>query len=156
LTIAAIDGLFSSCLSAFFYGSTAARLWQGVASVPLGPTALQGGSRAVLIGLGLHLTVALTWSAVFLLLYESIGALRAITSSIGGVIAVACVYGPLIWMTMSFVVVQHFTHRPPTVTFRWWVQFFGHIPFVALPIVASIASGKPAVSRRSSLASSPA
>jgi hypothetical protein len=24
----------------------------------------------------------------------------------------------------------------PAITFRWWVQFFGHIPFVAVPIVA--------------------
>ena len=154
LTIAVIDALFSSCLSAFFYGSTVARLWQGVASVPLGPSALQGGTRAVLIGLGLHLTVAFTWSLVFLLLYEGIGALRSMTSTVGGVIAVACVYGPLIWMTMSFLVIQHFTHRPPTINFRWWVQFFGHIPFVALPIVASTAIGKRTVVHRSGLAES--
>jgi len=32
-------------------------------------------------------------------------------------------------------------HRPPTFNYRWWVQFFGHIPFVAVPIVWSIASG---------------
>jgi hypothetical protein len=44
-------------------------------------------------------------------------------------------------MTMSFVVIQHFTHRPPAINFRWWVQWFGHIPAVGLPIVASISSG---------------
>lgn len=154
LTVAVIDALFSSCLSAFFYGSTVARLWQGVAAVPLGPSALQGGTRTVLIGLVLHLGVALTWSAIFLILFSSLSWLRSVTSSVGGVLAVACVYGPLIWMTMSFVVIQYFTHRPPTISFRWWVQFFGHIPFVALPVVASIAIGVRPADQRSSLASS--
>jgi hypothetical protein len=32
-------------------------------------------------------------------------------------------------------------HRPPSVGFRWWVQFVGHFPFVGLPIVAMAASG---------------
>jgi hypothetical protein len=27
------------------------------------------------------------------------------------------------------------THRPPTITYRWWVQFFGHMVFVALPMI---------------------
>jgi len=27
---------------------------------------------------------------------------------------------------------------PPAFMFRWWVQFVGHIPFVAVPIVAMI------------------
>jgi hypothetical protein len=141
LLTAVIDALFSSCLVKFAYGSTVTRLWQGVASVPFGPSMLEGGTRTALIGLALHFCVALTWSVIFLLLYESIGALRAITSSTPGIVAVACVYGPLVWMTMSFVVIPHFTHRPPTVNYRWWVQFFGHMPFVALPIVASISRG---------------
>ena len=32
-----------------------------------------------------------------------------------------------------------FTRRPPTISYRWWIQFFGHFPFVGIPIVASIA-----------------
>jgi hypothetical protein len=39
------------------------------------------------------------------------------------------------WMTMSLVVIPLLAQRPP-ITYRWWIQFFGHIPFVALPIVA--------------------
>jgi hypothetical protein len=39
------DGLFSSVLAAFFYGSTVSRLWQGVASVLLGAAAFEGGTR---------------------------------------------------------------------------------------------------------------
>jgi hypothetical protein len=141
LLTAVLDALFSSCLVKFAYGSTVTRLWQGVASVPLGPSMLDGGTRTALIGLAMHFGVALTWSIVFLLLYEGVRGLRSITSG-PGLFAVACMYGPLIWMTMSFVVIPHFTHRSPTVNYRWWVQFFGHIPFVALPIVASISRGR--------------
>jgi hypothetical protein len=44
-------------------------------------------------------------------------------------------------MVMSLAVIPLFTHRPPTIAFRWWVQFFGHFPFVGIPIVASTGSG---------------
>ena len=54
------------------------------------------------------------------------------------VYAVAAVYGPLIWLVMSLVVIPAFSHRPPTINFRWWMQFVGHFPFVGLPIVAMI------------------
>jgi uncharacterized membrane protein YagU involved in acid resistance len=55
-----------------------------------------------------------------------------------GVAKVAAVYGPFIWLMMSLVVIPLLTHRPPTITYRWWVQLIGHFPFVGLPIVASI------------------
>ncbi len=136
--IAPIDFLFSSVLVTLFYHATFASLWQRVASVPLGPSALEGGTRTVLIGIGLHLCVALTWSTVFLLLYLALGWLRRAIESPAGLLAVAAVYGPCIWMMMSFVIIPRFTGRLPTVNFRWWVQFFGHIPFVAIPITTGI------------------
>jgi hypothetical protein len=138
LVTAVTDALFSSCLVKFAYGSTVTRLWQGVASVPFGPTMLEGGTRTALIGLAMHFSVALTWSIVFLLLYSSHCLVRTIASRPAGVIGLAVVYGPIIWLFMSFVLIPHFTHKPPTVNYRWWVQFFGHMPFVALPIVAMI------------------
>jgi hypothetical protein len=76
---------------------------------------------------------------VFLVLRSSW--VRKVLASPYGVLKVASLYGPLIWMAMSFVVIQSFTHRPPTINFRWWVQFFAHIPFVAVPIVWA---GRPA------------
>jgi uncharacterized membrane protein YagU involved in acid resistance len=132
------DGLFSSVLAAFFYGSTVMRLWQGVASVLLGASALNGGMRTTAIGVLMHFGVAFTWSAVFLFLFVSSSGLRDALSSPSGVIAIAAVYGPVIWMAMSLAIIPLFTHRPPVINSRWWVQFFGHIPFVALPIVALI------------------
>lgn len=52
------------------------------------------------------------------------------------------VYGPAIWVVMSLVVIPFLTGRPPTVTYRWWIQLAGHAAFVGLPIVATIARGE--------------
>jgi uncharacterized membrane protein YagU involved in acid resistance len=136
------DGLFSSLLAAFVYGSTVTRLWQGVASVLLGATALNGGMRTAGIGVLMHFGVAFGWSAVFLLLVKSSPWIRALLASPAGMIAVAAVYGPLIWMAMSLAVIPMFTHRPPVINIRWWVQLVGHVPFVALPIVALIGGSR--------------
>jgi hypothetical protein len=138
LLTAVTDGLFSSVLAAFFYGSTVTRLWQGVASVLLGAAAFDGGGRTAAIGVLMHVGVAFGWSAVFLLFAQSSSWLRGIIADPSGVIAVAAVYGPLIWLVMSLAVIPFLTHRPPAINIRWWVQLVGHIPFVALPIVAMI------------------
>jgi hypothetical protein len=138
LTTAVSDAIFSSVLVTVFYGSTFSRLWQGVASVPLGPKALDGGAQTVLVGLLIHLCVALTWSTVFLAIWMSSRAVQRVVASPRGALMVACIYGPCIWMAMSLVLIPTLTHRPPTINYRWWVQFFGHIPFVAFPIVATI------------------
>jgi len=133
-----IDCLFSSVLVIFFYKSTFARLWKGVASVLLGKGALEGGTRTVLIGLAMHFGVALAWSAVFLILWKSSAWIRRVADSRGGVLVLAVFYGPLIWMVMSFVVIPLLAHRPPNINYRWWVQLFGHIFFVAIPIISVI------------------
>jgi hypothetical protein len=141
LLTAVTDGLFSSVLAAFFYGSTVTRLWQGVASVLLGAAAFDGGGRTAAIGVLMHVGVAFGWSAVFLLLVQASSWLRGILAEPSGVIAVAAVYGPLIWLVMSLAIIPLLTHRPPAINIRWWVQLVGHVPFVALPIVAMIARG---------------
>jgi len=133
------DGLFSSVLAALFYGSTVTRLFQGVASVLIGAAALDGGTRTAALGVLMHFGVAFGWSAVFLLIVLGSSWIRGAIESPIGVIAVAAFYGPLIWIAMSMAIVPMFTHRPPTINFRWWVQLVGHFPFVGLPIVAMIA-----------------
>jgi hypothetical protein len=136
-----LDGLFSSILSVAFYGSTVTRLFQGVASTLLGPSAIDGGPGPALVGVGMHLGVAFGWSAVFLLLYERSAWLRRRLRSRAGVLGAAAVYGPFVWMVMSLAVIPLLLHRPPSITYRWWVQLIGHIPFVGLPIVSSIRDG---------------
>lgn len=132
------DAIFSSVLVTVFYHSTVTRLWQGVASVLLGKEALNGGTTTALIGLLIHFGVAFAWSAVFLFLYMQSARIRELVASRFGVFKVAVLYGPFIWLVMSVVVIPLLAHRPPTINFRWWVQLLGHIPFVAIPIVAMI------------------
>jgi hypothetical protein len=132
---AVTDGLFSSVLAAVFYGSTVTRLFQGVASTLLGASAFDGGTRTTLLGVLMHVGVAFGWSAVFLFGLVRAPGIRRLVASRYGVVKVAAVYGPCIWMVMSLAVIPLLVHRPPAIAFRWWVQFFGHIPFVAVPIV---------------------
>jgi hypothetical protein len=131
------DGLFSSVLSVAFYGSTVSRLFQGVAGVLLGTGASSGGTRTAAIGVLMHFGVALAWSAVFVAAIWRSSAIRALARSRFGVVKIAAVYGPCVWMVMSLIVIPWLTHRPPAISARWWTQFFGHIVFVGLPIVAT-------------------
>ncbi|HEX6941311.1 MAG TPA: hypothetical protein VF128_00210 [Gemmatimonadaceae bacterium] len=135
LVTAAWDFVCATMLSVFAYGSTFSRLWQGVASTVLGPPALTMGARGVAAGLGLHLMVALTWSALFVLAAAASASLRRAIARPAGAIAVASIYGPVIWLVMSLVVIPLATGRPPAFGFRWWVQIVAHVPFVTLPLV---------------------
>ena len=110
-------------------------LWQGVASTALGPSALKMGARGVAAGLGLHLAVALTWSAVCVLAIAKSSTLRGWIERPLGALAVATVYGPIIWLVMSCAVIPLATGRLPALRFRWWVQVFAHVPFVTIPLV---------------------
>ena len=132
---AAWDFLCASALAVFGYHSTVARLWQGVAATVLGARAAQLGGRGIAVGLALHLMVALTWSALFVGLLARSSALRRVVRRPSGALAVAAVYGPVIWLVMSCAVIPLATGRPPTFGFRWWVQVFAHLPFVTLPLV---------------------
>ena len=132
------DGLFSSVLSIAFYHSTVERLFQGVASTLLGNEAFNGGNRTFLIGVLMHFGVAFGWSAVFLIFVKPVPWIRSMLNSPYGVVKVALLYGPFIWLVMSLVVIPVLLHRPPAINIRWWVQLIGHFPFVGIPIVASI------------------
>jgi hypothetical protein len=137
------DGTFSSVLSVGVYGSTVTRLWQSVASVLLGIESFNGGTRTALIGLLMHFGVAFGWSTVFLFLVSRVGSIRRLAASPHGVTKTAALYGPFIWLVMSLAVIPLLTHRPPAITRGWWIQLLGHIPFVAIPMVASIGTGAP-------------
>jgi hypothetical protein len=126
------DGLFATVQSIITSGSPQ-RVWQGVASVFLGPPAMTGGLRTTLIGLLMHFVVAYFWSAVFIF-----GVLRFWRPHW----TFAIVYGPFIWLVMSFGVIPLLVHHPPAITPRWWVQFVGHIFFVGLPIVLTATRGR--------------
>jgi hypothetical protein len=136
-----IDGLFSSVLSVAFYHSTVQRLFQGVASTLLGAKAFSGGGLTFALGVLMHFGVAFGWSVVFLLIVKRARWIRGLLNSPYGVIKVASLYGPFIWIVMSLAVVPLLLQRPPAINIRWLVQLIGHIPFVGIPIVWSIGGG---------------
>src|SRR5678816_160693 len=76
-----IDGLFSSVLSAAFYGSTVSRLFQGVAATLLGSEAFNGGARTTAIGVLMHCGVAFAWSALFVFVVMRWARIRRIVAS---------------------------------------------------------------------------
>jgi hypothetical protein len=133
-----IDGLFSSLLSILFYNSTATRMFQGIASAVLGKAAVDGGTSTAALGVLMHFSVAFGWSAVFLLLVARLPWVRRVLASPYGVIKIAALYGPAVWLVMSLVVIPLLIQRPPSISARWWIQFFGHFPFVGIPIVATL------------------
>ena len=136
------DGLFASVLSVFFH-STPTRVFQGVASTVMGPRALEGGTATAAIGIAMHFGVAFGWSTVFLLLDMRSSRVRTLVRSRYGALKAATLFGPAVWMTMSFAVIPLLVRRPPTITIRWWIQLAGHIPFVALPMITMIRQGAP-------------
>jgi len=138
LVTATTDFIFSSVLVKFFYHLSVMRLWQGVAAVPLGPRMLTGGLKTAAIGVGVHIGVAFMWTTVFYVLLTLAPAIGRAARARFGLITLSAIYGPLIWLAMSFLIIPSMTHKPPTINFRWWVQFFGHIPAVALPIIATL------------------
>lgn len=129
------DFLWACGQTKFMYGGSITRLWQGVASVPFGPSMLDGGRQAALVGVGLHFVTAFTWSALFVFVVSRLAVVRRLLESRGGAWKVAAVYGPFVWTAMSWAVIPSMTHRLPTITSRWFIQLLGHVPFVGLPIV---------------------
>jgi hypothetical protein len=142
-----IDGLWAVVLT-LVYGRTVLGLFQGIASTVFGPGMFEGGVPSAILGVAMHFGVAFTWSAVFLAQVASWAWLRRALATWKGVLAVAAVYGPVIWIVMSAAVIPLLTGRPLDVTFRWWIQLAGHVTFVGLPIVGSIAWNERRRSRR--------
>jgi hypothetical protein len=128
-----IDGSWAIALT-FFYGRSQARLWQGIAATLFGDGMLEGGAAAVALGIAMHVGVAFGWSAVFLLLATRSASVRRVLDSRYGPLKIAVVYGPLVWIAMSALVIPLLTGRPLMITSRWWIQLLGHVVFVGLPI----------------------
>ena len=137
---AIIDGLFSTVLSVAFYNSTFSRLFQGVAGTIIS-SASEGGARTTAIGVLMHCCVAGIWSALFIFGLMRFGFIRRLQTSWSGIVGVAAIYGPFIWLFMSLVVISLSIHRLIPMNYRWWIQLIGHFPFVGLPIVASASHG---------------
>lgn len=136
LAVAVSDGLFASATGVWIRPyATPFRVFRGVASVLFGRGVLDGGVSMAFVGMLMHLTVALFWSGLFILALQNSEKLRAAIESMPAAIVVALVYGMMIWLVMSLIVIPTLVHRPPTITLKWWVQFIGHPLFVVTPMI---------------------
>jgi hypothetical protein len=135
LFVAVSDMLFASALGMFVPPRvTAARVFQGVASVLFGKQALSPDGHWALVGLAMHFGVALFWSSIFLFVLLRSAAVRTAIRDGKGFL-VAALYGPAIWLIMSLLVIPAMVHHWPTIGLKYWVCLLGHIPFVAMPMV---------------------
>jgi hypothetical protein len=136
VAVAVSDGLFASATGIWIKPyATPFRVFRGVASVLFGRGVLDGGVPWALVGMLMHLTVALFWSGLFLLALQNSDKLRAAIQSAPTAILVAVVYGISIWLIMSLIVIPTLVHRPPTIALKWWVQCLGHPLFVVAPMI---------------------
>ena len=79
-------------------GRTPERIFNFIASGVFGPAAMSGGTPMVLAGIGLHLFIALGWTALFFLAARQFEGLRrhAVAAAVG--------YGIFVWIMMNKVV----------------------------------------------------
>jgi hypothetical protein len=142
LAVAVIDGVFAIALYVVILkGTSVPRLFQGIASTVLRAASFSGGARTVAIGVAMHFTVALAWTLVFYVAMRRSRLLRRTLESPHGPLRVALWYGPLVYATMTLVVIPAIVHRMPALDGVWLVVLLGHIPFVALPITLIVGRG---------------
>jgi hypothetical protein len=148
LLVAISDAIFASLTGMFIPPiATPARVFRGVASVLLGKSALTGGTTTLLIGLAMHLCVALFWSGIFLIALNQSEALRKAIQTPSGALLIAIVYGITIWLVMTWIVIPSQLHRPPTLSTKYWVQLVGHPLFVVGPMIFAWRTGEKSNSR---------
>jgi uncharacterized membrane protein len=95
----------------FRNGVAPIRIPQSIASGLLGRAAFSGGYRTALIGVALHLFIAMVWATLFVLVARSLPFLRehAVRSGL--------LYGAFIYIVMNYVVLPHSRVTPsrPTI-----------------------------------------
>jgi hypothetical protein len=134
LAVGVCDALWASTITTV-YGRSVVRLWQFLAATAFGDSMYQGGVATAALGLGIHFAVAFAWSALFLLLLVQSARLRAVLDSPAGVFTLGVIYGPVIWIVMSLVVIPLFTHKAGVVNVRWGIEALGHMAFVGMPMM---------------------
>lgn len=77
---------------------TPAMVFQYIASGLTGPWAFHAGAESIALGVGIHYTIAMFWTAVFYL------ASRRITVLVRGAVMSGLAYGAVVYLVMNFVV----------------------------------------------------
>jgi hypothetical protein len=116
--------------------TTPLRVLQSIASGLLGRSAYQGGWPTAVLGLGLHLFIALVWTLVFLAALRLLPPVRRWVSDRRGVVLVALGYGALMWLGMDLIVLPLSRARAtPLGSPFFFINLAQHALFLGPPIV---------------------
>jgi hypothetical protein len=137
-TVWVLDGLYVVVVFvALLHATTTQRMFQGIAHAVLGASAFTGGWTTATAGVLLHFLVALGWSCVWAVCYESIAVIRQSAATRGRAIALGVAYGVFVWLAMRFLVLP-LTQNPPTgsmFTRNNFLVLLAHVLVVGPPIV---------------------
>jgi hypothetical protein len=109
------------------------RLWQGIASGALGPSAFKGGKRTAALGLVFHFLIALAVAAIYYAMSIKLPTL------IEKPILYGTLYGIVVHLVMSRIVLP--LSAAPKREFSpkaFLIQLVIHIVFVGLPIALTV------------------
>jgi hypothetical protein len=165
LVVAILDGLFPIVVNWHrLHGATPRRVMQSVAAGVLGRASFDGGVPTALLGVALHCTIALIWTAVYALVVRRLAVARRLAGTTAGTVVAGAIYGAVIWCSMDFVVIplSRATFTPVSNP-AFWQQLVWHMVGVGPTIVwftervfGRAARGATAASLNERPASSPA
>jgi hypothetical protein len=109
------------------------RVLQSVASGLLGRDSFQGGVKTAALGAFLHFFIAFSWATIYYL------ASRKLTFMVDSPIISGLLYGEIVWLTMTFVVLPlSRAHRGPFNAAAIITGPIGHLFLVGLPIALAV------------------
>jgi len=143
--VGVLDGLYVTGVYAVaLRATTPVRLFQSIARALLDQAAMTGGLATAALGLALHFSVALAWSAVWAVCYERSPALRRRVVTTRGAALFGAGYGVLVWLSMNLVVVRLTLATPtPVASWSFFVVLLAHVLVVGPPIALIVRRSAP-------------
>jgi hypothetical protein len=137
LAVFVLDGLYVIVVFVLILRrTTVERVFQGIAYAVLGPAAFTAGWASAALGLMLHFSVALGWSAVWMIAYERSDLLLHATITVPRAILAGAAYGIFVWLAMHFIVLPLTYAKPgPLLNFGSILVGIAHLLVVGPPIV---------------------
>lgn len=139
LTVGVLDAFGAVAHSLIIRGQARpVQIFQGIASVSIGDRAMSGGLATASLGLAMHFGVALTWAAIYGIIYSKSAGLRRLTLTTSGTVAAGLVFGPLVWLSMRFVVLPVLGETGPIHLWSFVLMIVVHMVCVGLPIAGLV------------------
>lgn len=122
---------------------TPIQLPQSIARGLIGSAAAYGGGwRTAFLGLGLHCVVAYGWTLVYWAAVRGSARLRRQVRTRGGAVRTGLLYGALVWVAMTQVVMPLSRAGAATMDWLWLINLGQHALMVGLPIVLVMRDGE--------------